>query len=34
MTSGATLSVATQACFSAGSREVSVVTLARAVKDA
>jgi predicted amidophosphoribosyltransferase len=34
MTSGATLSVAAQACFSAGSGEVCVVTLARAAKDA
>tara|TARA_R110000851_G_scaffold37035_5_gene95942 strand:- start:524 stop:1255 length:732 start_codon:yes stop_codon:yes gene_type:complete len=34
MTSGATLSVAAQACFSAGSGDVSVVTLARAAKDA
>ncbi|MGX0974371.1 ComF family protein [Roseovarius sp. MBR-51] len=34
MTSGATLSVAAQACFSAGAGEVSILTLARAAKDA
>jgi len=34
MTSGATLAAATEACLQAGAREVSVVVLARAVKDA
>ncbi|WP_417726908.1 double zinc ribbon domain-containing protein [Roseovarius sp.] len=34
MTSGATLSVAAQACFSAGAGDVSILTLARAAKDA
>ncbi|WP_297769314.1 ComF family protein [uncultured Roseovarius sp.] len=34
MTSGATLSVATQACFSSAARDVCILTLARAAKDA
>lgn len=34
MTSGATLSAATDACFAAGAASVSVVTLARVAKDA
>lgn len=34
MTSGATLSVAAQACFSAGAEDVCILTLARAAKDA
>ncbi len=34
MTSGATLSAATQACFSGGAASVNVLTLARAAKDA
>ncbi len=34
MTSGATLAAATEACLAARAREVSVVVLARAVKDA
>lgn len=34
MTSGATLSAATQACFSGGAADVCIVTLARAGKDA
>jgi predicted amidophosphoribosyltransferase len=34
MTSGATLAAATRALLAAGAAEVSVLTLARAVKDA
>ena len=34
MTSGATLSVAAQACFSAGAQDVRILTLARTAKDA
>ena len=34
MTSGATLSAATQACFSGGAADVSIVALARVGKDA
>ena len=34
MTSGATLAAATEACYAAGACDVSVVALARAVKDA
>jgi len=34
MTSGATLSAATQACFAAGARDVCVLALARAARDA
>jgi len=34
MTSGATLSAAAQACHSAGARDVRILTLARAAKDA
>ena len=34
MTSGATLSAAAQACFSAGAQNVCILTLARAAKDA
>lgn len=34
MTSGATLAAATQACHAAGAENVSIVTLARVVKDA
>ncbi len=34
MTSGATFAAATDACFSAGAHDVSVLALARAVKDA
>lgn len=34
MTSGATLSAAAQACFSAGAQDVHILTLARTAKDA
>jgi predicted amidophosphoribosyltransferase len=34
MTSGATFSAATQACYAAGAGNVCVLALARAVKDA
>lgn len=34
MTSGATLSACTQACFAGGAKDVSVLTLARVAKDA
>jgi len=34
MTSGATLAAAAEACFTAGARDVAVLTLARTVKDA
>ena len=34
MTSGATLAAATEACYAGGADHVSVLTLARAAKDA
>ena len=34
MTTGATLSAATAACYASGADQVSVLTLARAAKDA